>query len=69
MTDTPKRHGVVCPRCEALFPAEYAQMGQTPRWSCQKCGAGGPLLGGFDGRKPASEPVAAPQVKKHWSSQ
>lgn len=61
-----KRSGAACPACWEQCPAEYAQMGQAPRWSCLKCGSGGPLLGEFTGRKAAAAPP--PQAKKHWSS-
>jgi hypothetical protein len=69
MSGTPKRSGACCPKpsCLDRCPAEYAQRGQEPQWACHKCGASGPLLGEFDGRKPAEKTASAPQVKKHWS--
>lgn len=65
MSDTLKTAGASCPKCHAHCPAEYAQMGQPPRWTCHGCGAGGPLTGEFAGRASASSAPPAP-VKKHW---
>jgi hypothetical protein len=62
---TAKHVGADCPKCSAPYPAEYAQAGQPPRWSCT-CGAGGDLHGQFTARKSAPAPVQPPTVKKHW---
>lgn len=63
-----KNAGADCPKCRDPWPAEHAQQGQPPRWTCNVCGASGELSGQFFGSKagaPRQEPPPAP-VKKHW---
>lgn len=59
-----KAAGHPCPKCLALFPAEFAMKGKAPEWRCHSCGAGGPLSGYFAGRETA--PAKQPEPKKHW---
>lgn len=64
---TAKRAGADCPKCSDPYPAEYAQAGQSPRWSCT-CGASGDLFGQFTARKSLAAPAPPATVKKHWRS-
>lgn len=62
---TAKHTGASCPSCDDPWPAEYAQINQSPRWTCHVCGAGGDLFGKFDGRKSKTE-AAAPAPTKQY---
>ncbi|HEX7891480.1 MAG TPA: hypothetical protein VF522_19165 [Ramlibacter sp.] len=62
---TTKHAGADCPKCGDPYPAEYAQQGQSPRWSCT-CGAGGELSGHFTARRALHAPPPPSTVKKHW---
>lgn len=55
-----KESGAACPRCLSLPCAEYAQLHQEPRWTCNSCGASGPLAGQFAHATPAAPPPPPP---------
>lgn len=70
MSDTLKVAGASCPKCQADFCAEYAQLGAKARWTCNECGAGGELIGELSIRSktepaPASKP-GGPTTHEHW---
>jgi ribosomal protein S27AE len=54
--------GHPCPNCGEAFPAEFAQLGQSPKWKCNKCGAGGDLAGSLSFTTKQED---KPQPKQH----
>lgn len=60
-----KLPGYPCPKCNAVFPAEYAQVGKSAQWKCHSCGASGLLAGDVERRRPAEKQQQS-VVKPHW---
>jgi ribosomal protein L37AE/L43A len=61
-----KPAGHPCPNCGEPFCAEFAQLGQSPKWKCNSCGAGGDLAGSLSFTtkqedKPAPKQHTAPR--------
>lgn len=63
---TTKQAGAACPACREVMCAEYALIGEAPRWACHACGASGVLTGTFTGRAAKPAPAPAP-MKRHWT--